>query len=308
MAPLMFDPMKQQPQCKIYFHSHLKQYNLRMFIPPLYRFYIHFSDLLFCNWHEIKKAGEPGSSKWPRQRGPTRGLSLIYNIHSSLKYSRQYKCLKIFHPKGWGWREYLLTKWLIMVKKFRKMSKVTASWNIMAQEPLDHVTSKYPRPLKIFKSCLNHFLEKYTLLVSLISLIGCIYFLWLSWKPFLQHNCVYNDHFNGLTYACRTLMQRMTIQSPLSSLLVLVSSSKVSRPLTPHSLLRWRQCPPVSLGDMSPHQMLITMLVINRDLQWSWVNLTLCPGPGEPPSTLELLDCLTGANGWWLMVIRGVCV
>ena len=149
-----------------------------------------------------------------------------------------------------------------MVKKFRKMSKVTVSWNIMAQEPLDHVTSKYPRPLKIFKSCLNHFLEKYTLLVSLISLIGCIYFLWLSWKPFLQHNCVYNDHFNGLTYACRTLMQLMTIQSPLSSLLVLVSSSKVSRPLTPHSLLRWRQCPPVSPGDVSPHQMLITMLLI----------------------------------------------
>ena len=57
-------------------------------------------------------------------------------------------------------------------------------------------------------------------------------------------------------------MQRMTIQSPLSSLLVLVSSSKVSRPLTPHSLLRWRQCPPVSPGDVSPHQMLITMLLI----------------------------------------------
>ena len=57
IAPLMFDPMKQQLQCKSIFSRPFETIHFENVNPALDQFYIHFSDLLFCNWHEIKKAG-----------------------------------------------------------------------------------------------------------------------------------------------------------------------------------------------------------------------------------------------------------
>ena len=63
IAPLMFDPMKQQLKCKPIFFSYLKQYILRMLIPPWINFTFTFQ--IYCSviGMKSKRQGEAWSGK-----------------------------------------------------------------------------------------------------------------------------------------------------------------------------------------------------------------------------------------------------